>query len=32
MIGQLCHCLQQHKLFDEQMAFPAPPELAVGAA
>lgn len=32
MIGQLYHCLQQHKLFDEQMAFPAPPELAVSAA
>ncbi|RKE05033.1 IS110 family transposase [Streptomyces sp. TLI_171] len=32
MIGQLYHCLQQNKLFDEHMAFPAPPELAVSAA
>ncbi|MET8439259.1 IS110 family transposase [Streptomyces sp900116325] len=25
MIGQLYHCLQHRKLFDEQAAFPAPP-------
>ncbi|OKJ52616.1 IS110 family transposase [Streptomyces sp. CB02261] len=32
MIGQLHHCLQQHELFDEQAAFPAPPALEVSAA
>lgn len=32
MIGQLYHCLQHRKLFDEHTAFPAPPELAVSAA
>lgn len=32
MIGQLYHCLQQRKLFDEHVAFPAPTELAVTAA
>ncbi|WP_373648894.1 hypothetical protein [Streptomyces sp. st140] len=32
MIGQLHHCLQQHKLFDEQAAFPAPPSREVSAA
>lgn len=32
MIGQLYHCLQQHKLFDEQAAFPAPPAIEVNAA
>jgi transposase len=31
MIGQLYHCLQHRKLFDEHTAFPAPP-LAVSAA
>lgn len=24
MIGQLYHCLQNHELFDEQVAFPVP--------
>ncbi|WP_373433718.1 hypothetical protein [Streptomyces sp. CS113] len=32
MIGQLCHCLQHRKLFDENTAFPAAPVLAVSAA
>ncbi|MFI6005193.1 IS110 family transposase [Streptomyces sp. NPDC051366] len=32
MIGQLHHCLQQHKLFDEQAAFPAPPAIEFSAA
>lgn len=29
MIGQLYHCLQHHKLFEEHTAFPA--QLAVAA-
>ncbi|TDU67041.1 IS110 family transposase [Streptomyces sp. KS 21] len=32
MLGQLYHCLQHHKLFNEQAAFAAPPVLAVSAA
>jgi hypothetical protein len=32
MIGQLYHCLQKRELFDEQSAFPGPPELVVSAA
>jgi hypothetical protein len=32
MIGQLHHCLQYHKLFDEQEAFPTGPVLAENAA
>ncbi|MEU6864242.1 hypothetical protein ABZ924_13350 [Streptomyces sp. NPDC046876] len=31
MIGQLYHCLQQDRRYDEALAFPAPPE-QVGAA
>ncbi len=32
MIGQLYHCLQNRKVFDEESAFPAPPDAAVSAA
>lgn len=32
MIGQLYHCLQHRKLFDENTAFPASPGLDVSAA
>ncbi|CAO0827870.1 IS110 family transposase [Streptomyces microflavus] len=32
MIGQLYHCLQNRELFDEESAFPAPPDVAVSAA
>ncbi|MDH6711107.1 hypothetical protein P3T27_007859 [Kitasatospora sp. MAA19] len=32
MLGQLHHCLKNRQLFDEQIAFPAPQELAVAAA
>lgn len=32
MIGQLYHCLQNRKVFDEESAFPAPPDVAVSAA
>ncbi|WP_406307419.1 IS110 family transposase [Streptomyces sp. NBC_00885] len=32
MIGQLYHCLQNRKVFDEEFAFPAPPDVAVSAA
>src|SRR5690242_10522080 len=32
MLGQLYHCLKNRQLFDEQIAFPTPQELAVAAA
>lgn len=32
MIGQLYHCLQKRKLFDEQSAFPTPPTQGETAA
>ncbi|GAA3043767.1 hypothetical protein GCM10017562_00700 [Streptomyces roseofulvus] len=32
MIGQIYHCLQKRKLFEELVAFPALPELTVSAA
>ncbi|WP_443059496.1 IS110 family transposase [Streptomyces sp. NBC_00443] len=32
MLGQLYHCLQHRELFEEQAAFPGPPELEVSAA
>ncbi|WP_412079370.1 IS110 family transposase [Streptomyces xanthophaeus] len=32
MIGQLYHCLPNRKVFDEESAFPAPPDVAVSAA
>ncbi|KOV26314.1 IS110 family transposase [Streptomyces sp. XY413] len=32
MIGQLYHCLKNRELFDEESAFPAPPDVDVSAA
>lgn len=32
MVGQLYHCLQHHKVFDEQEAFPTGLVLAENAA
>ncbi|MFF4371719.1 IS110 family transposase [Streptomyces sp. NPDC001594] len=32
MIGQLYHCLKNRKVFDEESAFPAPPDVVVSAA
>ncbi|MER7578816.1 hypothetical protein [Kitasatospora sp. NPDC097691] len=31
MLGQLYHCLKTRRLFDEQIAFPVPQELAAAA-